>query len=284
MKKILMIALLLIQSAYAFRDETSLSDNNTNQDMFPSSLNSVQKAFNTSNMHENVAVFKYEDENTYKVRLRTAVETMFVLPPGEKIISYSLGDSLVFKYKPIIVKNYQTENLFTVRPQTAGADTNLIVVGASGKIYKFYLRADNHDSPFLPIFTIYISKDGKIPSPKPLKADFESLEISSENKKELSHFLSNKVEMQNANFGYISLNGSDDIKPDTVFDDGKFTYFYFKSQNGKIKNLPVVYRVVDDYDTPVNSRIEGDFIIAETLSKRWTLRSGTAHHCIKRED
>lgn len=283
MKKLIFLMLLLVVNAFAFRDETTQNDS-TNQDMFPSSLNSVQKAFNRSNMHENVSVYKYEDENTYKVRLRTAIETIFVLPQDEKIISYSLGDSLIFKYKPILVKNYQTENLFTVSPKTAGADTNLIIVGSSGKIYKFYLRADNHDSAFLPSFAIYISKDGKIETPKPLKKDFEDFSVDSEKKKELSHFLTDKIDVKNANFSYSSLSGSGDIKPDTVFDDGKFTYFYFKRNNGSIKQLPVAYRVVDDYDTPVNSRVEGDFIIAETLSKRWTLRSGKAHHCIKRED
>lgn len=282
MRKLIFLVFLIMVNAFAFRDETTINDS-TNQDMFPSDLKSVQKAFNKSGMHENVSVYKYEDENTYKVRLRTAIETMFVLPQDEKIISYSLGDSLIFKYKPIIVKSYQTENLFTVRPQTAGADTNLIVVGASGKIYKFYLRADNHDSPFLPIFAIYISKDGKIPTPKSLKTEFENLNVDSEQKTKLSHFLTDKVDMKSANFSYSSLSGSDDIKPETVFDDGRFTYFYFKRKDGEVNNLPVVYRVVDDYDTPVNSRVEGDFIIAETLSKRWTLRSGTAHHCIKRD-
>jgi type IV secretory pathway VirB9-like protein len=263
----------------AVRDETASVGDSTNNDMvFPKSLNSVQTAFNKSKEDANVAVFKYAAQNAYKVRLRTAIETLFVLPAGEKIVSYSIGDSLVFQYKPIITKNYATHNLFTVRPLAAGADTNLIVVGASGRIYKFYLRSDNHESAFLPHFTIYVSLDGSIPELGSLKVDET---IIGEPQNGIVHFVSGKVNLSEANFAYVSLKGGDSkLTPSAIFDDGRFTYFYFKRKSGEPRNLPVVHRVADGYDTPVNSRVEGDYLIAETISDRWTLRSGEAHLCI----
>lgn len=267
----------------AVRDETSSIGDSANNDMiFPESLNSVQTAFNKSKESANVAVFKYAAQNAYKVRLRTAIETLFVLPAGETIVSYSIGDSLVFNYKPILTKNYATHNLFTVRPIAAGADTNLIIVGSSGRIYKFYLRSDNHKSAFLPHFTIYVSLDGAIPELGSLKIDEA---IIGEPQNGIVHFVSGKVNLSEANFAYMSLKGGDaKLTPSAIFDDGRFTYFYFKRKSGEPRNLPVVYRVADGYDTPVNSRVEGDYLIAETISDRWTLRAGEAYLCIAREN
>jgi type IV secretory pathway VirB9-like protein len=266
----------------AMRDETTSIGDTTNNDMlFPKSLNSVQAAFNVSKEDANVKIHKYAPQLTYKVRLRTSVETLFVLPPGEKIVSYSIGDSLVFNYKPILTKSYATHNLFTVRPLAAGADTNLIVVGASGRIYKFYLRSDNHESVYLPHFVVYVSLDGSIPELGDLTLESETI---GESKNGIVHFVSGKVNLSEANFAYVTLKDGDNrLKPDTVFDDGRFTYFHFKRKLGEPRNLPVVYRVADGYDTPVNSRVEGDYLIAETISDRWTIRSGEAHLCIAQE-
>jgi type IV secretory pathway VirB9-like protein len=266
----------------AVRDETQSIGDTTNNDMiFPESLNSVQTAFNKSKESANVAVFKYSPENAYKIRLRTAIETLFILPPGETIVSYSIGDSLVFNYKPIIAKNYATGNLFTVRPIAAGADTNLVIVGSSGKIYKFYLRSDNHKSAFLPHFVVYVSLDGSIPDLGALKLDEN---VIGEPQNGIVHFASGKVNLSEANFGYVTLKGGDKkLAPAAVFDDGRFTYFQYRQKRGEPRNLPVVYRVADGYDTPVNSRVEGDYLIAETISERWTLRAGESHLCVAQE-
>lgn len=282
MKALAALLVLAMVASAAIRDETANIGDSTNQDMvFPSSLNSVQLAFNKSSADENVVIFKYDPRMTYKVRLRTSAETTFVLPPGEKVVDYALGDTLVFQFRPVKTKQYNTDNFFTITPKAAGADTNLRILGSSGRVYNFYLRADNHQSPFLPHFTVYVSPDGQIPEMGTLKSDEERLTVGPP---ALSHFVSGSVNMSQADFNYVALSGGDKkLKPDSVFDDGRMTFFLFKQKPGEPRNLPVVYRVADGYDTPVNSRVEGEYIVAETVSDRWTLRAGEAHLCIAKE-
>jgi type IV secretory pathway VirB9-like protein len=288
MKRKILAALLAAATLQAagFVDETSEMESSTNRDMKTvKDLRSVQRAFNTSDPRDNVVVVKWSPEITTKLRLRTMVETLVVLPPDEEIVSFPSGDTHAFRVSPMITKNYNTKNMFTVRPEFSGADTNLAVVGSSGRIYNFYLRADSIDSPFLPVFTCYVTLDGRI-EPLNVQGATESEAAEKSNittKNTLNHFISKNLDMQTLNFSYASLTGgSQELRPDAVFDDGDWTYFLFEKKPGKPQRFPVVYQVLDRHDTPTNSRIEGDFLIVETISDQWTLRAGTAHKCIAR--
>ncbi len=72
----------------------------------------------------------------------------------------------------------------------------------------------------------------------------------------------------------------DDL-PTQIFNDEQFTYFKFNRSNARSK-FPVVYKVVDGYDNPVNSRVVGDYIIAEDVSNQWNLKLGKAYICIEK--
>ena len=64
--------------------------------------------------------------------------------------------------------------------------------------------------------------------------------------------------------------------------DGLLEHFQFAENNfDKVRRLPALYRVVDGYETPVNSRVIKGTIVAETTSDKWTLRSGDAYLCIR---
>ncbi|WRA90030.1 TrbG/VirB9 family P-type conjugative transfer protein [Helicobacter pylori] len=72
----------------------------------------------------------------------------------------------------------------------------------------------------------------------------------------------------------------DDL-PTQIFNDEQFTYFKFNRSNARSK-FPVVYKVVDGYDNPVNSRVVGDYLIAEDVSNQWNLKLGEAYLCIEK--
>ncbi|CRF43827.1 hypothetical protein [Helicobacter ailurogastricus] len=46
--------------------------------------------------------------------------------------------------------------------------------------------------------------------------------------------------------------------------------------------FPVAYKVVDGYDNPINTRIVGDYLIAEDIAAKWTLREGKIHACVRK--
>ena len=76
--------------------------------------------------------------------------------------------------------------------------------------------------------------------------------------------------------------GDLDIAPRGVFDDGEWTYFDFRKAPTSDRT-PVVMKVVDGYDSLVNTRWENGFLVAETTSSEgWTLKNGHKYVCVKK--
>ena len=64
-----------------------------------------------------------------------------------------------------------------------------------------------------------------------------------------------------------------DILPTLVFDDGRFTYLRFANN----REVPAVFHVQrDGTETLVNTRMEGDLLVVDRVSRRLNLRAGSA--------
>lgn len=76
--------------------------------------------------------------------------------------------------------------------------------------------------------------------------------------------------------------GDDDIAPLAVWDDGRFTCMSFSAT----KDLPVVYRVMDDNKTEVlaNYHFERDVLVVHEVSNQFVLRMGQRVIAIKTND
>src|SRR5262245_18577441 len=80
-------------------------------------------------------------------------------------------------------------------------------------------------------------------------------------------------EYHNSEYSVSDGQGSADIIPDLVFDDGRFTYLRFPNN----REVPAVFHVLDDgSETLVNTRMEGDLLVVDRVSRRLMLRSGSA--------
>jgi len=260
--------------------------------------NSVQKAFDDSKPEDNIKTVVFDPHKIIKVRLRLNMNALIVLPEGEGIKAFILADSYVFTATPI---SQEMENMISLKGMVAGTDTNLKIIGESGKIYNFYLRTDPVDSKFVPDFTIYIreasngffftDKEGESnilkgmlaggksqppglsPPPYPVAdlLDLQSAKID---------YLKSLPDPEKANIAYM-MDGDYEIAPAGVYDDEQWTYFDFRKKLPSDR-LPVIYKVVDGVDTLVNTRFEKGFLIAESISKEgWTLLNGLKVICIK---
>ena len=77
----------------------------------------------------------------------------------------------------------------------------------------------------------------------------------------------------NSNYSIAEGNGSEDIVPTLVFDDGRFTYLRFPNN----REVPAVFQVLPDgAETLVNVRMEGDLLVVDRVSRRLMLRAGSA--------
>jgi len=237
-------------------------------------LNAVQYAFDDTNPMSNTLIVNYKEGETVKVAVREFMTTGIYFP--EEITDFVIGDNTNFTWTPS--KNKRWGNIAV---RNRGADTNLILIGNSGNSYNLYIRSIGVENEKLPLLMVkYVNP--KIQASNNLKIiNTELNEHKGVDGEYLRHLKG--VRATDINTGYFFKAGNQELKPKLVFDDGVFTYFKFAEKNlDKVRRLPTVYRVVDGYDNPVNTRISGGTLIAEIVSDKWTLRHGTSHACIRK--
>ena len=48
--------------------------------------------------------------------------------------------------------------------------------------------------------------------------------------------------------------------------------------------IPTIFAVIDKQDSPVETRVIGDYIIAETINPKFTIKSGDSYVCVERKE
>jgi type IV secretion system protein VirB9 len=82
-----------------------------------------------------------------------------------------------------------------------------------------------------------------------------------------------KPSVLNSSYSIAEGEHSADIVPSLVFDDGRFTYFRFSGN----REVPAVFQVLEDgRETVVNARVEDELLVADRVTRRLMLRSGSA--------
>lgn len=271
-------------------------------------LDRVQKTFDDSEPQDNTRHFNFDPDASYKVRLREFMVTTVVLPENEVVKGFSAGDPNVFLVFPLVKEDPDMGNVLHFKAKYPGADTNIIVYGKSGFLYSFYVRCDTVDSGFDPDLLVKIDDpfgfvrpvvdpvlDGlEKPSEEQASAKNEeadckecSRRITPEKQNEplSGEYLESLplVDPSTLNFNYAIGAGDLNLAPARIFDDGYWTYFDFVDLR-KMRHLPVIKEVVNGFDTPVNTRVKGSTLIAETVSPvgKWSLWNGNSYLCVRR--
>jgi type IV secretion system protein VirB9 len=82
------------------------------------------------------------------------------------------------------------------------------------------------------------------------------------------------IDKANVNIDY-SFSGDPELKPTMIFDDGKKTFFKFRSR------APAIFAVQSDFsETLRNFRKEGEYIVVDGTATQFTLRDGDRWTCI----
>ncbi|GAA8682378.1 hypothetical protein Kyoto142A_13770 [Helicobacter pylori] len=271
-------------------------------------LNAIQGSFfdkNRSKMSNTLNVDYFQGQ-TYKIRLRYAMATLLFF--SKPISDFVLGDKVGFDAK-ILESN---DRILLIKPLQIGVDSNISVIDNEGKVFSFYVFSTTFTSSKHPNLQVFIEDKNyysnafmkpqnkentleKAPTNnKPLKEEKEETE-----EEETITIGDNtnaiKIVKKDIQKGYRALKSSQrkwyclgicskksklSLMPEEIFNDKQFTYFKFDKKLA-LSKFPVVYKVVDGYDNPVNTRIVGDYIIAEDVSAKWTLRLGKDYLCIR---
>ncbi|GAA6937279.1 hypothetical protein AOH323_08080 [Helicobacter pylori] len=313
MRKVLyaLVGFLLVSSALKaddFLEEANeTAPANLNHPM--QDLNAIQGSFfdkNRSKMSNTLNVDYFQGQ-TYKIRLRYAMATLLFF--SKPISDFVLGDKVGFDAK-ILESN---DRILFIKPLQIGVDSNISVIDNEGKIFSFYVFSTTFTSSKHPNLQVFIEDKNyysnafmkpqnkentleKAPTNnnKPLKEEKE------ESKEEETITIGDntnamKIVKKDIQKGYRALKSSQrkwyclgicskksklSLMPEEIFNDKQFTYFKFDKKLA-LSKFPVIYKVVDGYDSPVNTRIVGDYIIAEDVSAKWTLRLGKDYLCIR---
>ncbi len=313
MRKVLctLVGFLLVSSALKaddFLEEANeTAPANLNHPM--QDLNAIQGSFfdkNRSKMSNTLNVDYFQGQ-TYKIRLRYAMATLLFF--SKPISDFVLGDKVGFDAK-ILESN---DRILLIKPLQIGVDSNISVIDNEGKIFSFYVFSTTFTSSKHPNLQVFIEdknyysnafmkpqiqentlEKASTNNNKPLKEEKE------ETKEEETITIGDntnamKIVKKDIQKGYRALKSSQrkwyclgicskksklSLMPEEIFNDKQFTYFKFDKKLA-LSKFPVIYKVVDGYDNPVNTRIVGDYIIAEDVSAKWTLRLGKDYLCIR---
>lgn len=279
-------------------------------------LNAIQGSFFDKNRSKmsNTLNIDYFQGQTYKIRLRYAMATLLFF--SKPISDFVLGDKVGFDAK-ILESN---DRILLIKPLQIGVDSNISVIDNEGKIFSFYVFSTTFTSSKHPNLQVFIedknyysnafmkpqnkenalenapTNDNKPLKEEPLKAEKEETKEKEEETITIGdNTNAMKIVKKDIQKGYKALKSSQrkwyclgicskkskpSLMPKEIFNDKQFTYFKFDKRLA-LSKFPVIYKVVDGYDNPVNTRIVGDYIIAEDVSTKWTLRLGKDYLCIR---
>lgn len=266
----------------------------------------IQNAWDVSEKREGVYAVRMCEDCVYKVRTREMMTTTIVLPQDAVIVAADLGDNVGFQ------ATTRFGNMLAIRPTTYGVDTNLNVYTKSGRVYPFYVRAETFNSIHVPDVMVRIlgreTPENVVPAVSPSAA--EATEGSTRGKVEVSALgdrrsvaavavenLTNPKPqngdfVRNVPFDPAKLHGWSDyklwgggdaekeLKPVMVYRDDFFTYLNYGRKFDPLE-LPSAWIVRDGIDELVNSRVQGNTFIVESVNRLISIKSGKSFLCIE---
>jgi type IV secretion system protein VirB9 len=208
----------------------------------------------------------FNPNEIYKFTGHYGYQSVIEFSNEEEIITISIGDSIAWQLQP------SGSRLF-IKPVEQDALTNMTVI-TTLHTYHFELHGEDtgditdKNLTFVLRFTYgdqgseyggLISTGGQLPPP-----DITDPEVRAQ-----------------MNFAY-SIVGPEIISPIRIFDDGEFTYFEFRDKNAEIPAFFDVNPLMEE--SILNFRTQGDYIVVERVSPRFTLRSGAYVVCVYNEN
>lgn len=260
-------------------------------------LHAIQKSMGEPGaLDKTIRVITHNPLKTVSIHVRDFMDSVIQLPSSEIIVKWSLGESENFQvgaFAPGV------KNMLKIHATHPGADTTLTILGQNGRIYSFYIRSISVRGKRIEDMVTYIIDDaasikrgaGRAPtavSPEPatpvdLVEAVSNTPLEQFKKPAVPEYLMSKkgINPTDLNFDFEQYGGSKSLMPETIYSDGVWTYFQFSSEGETLTDMPVVYKVVDGYDHPVDSRVEKGTLIMKTVGMYWTIRKGDKHACIK---
>ena len=239
-------------------------------------LRAVQQKFLRKNYKgtENTKNLNFETHKTQKITTRFAMATTLIFK--QPIDSYIVGDSTGFQVEELP----NMKNALAIKPLLIGIDTSLTVFTKDKKLHTFFIYSTDYKSAKDPDLVVYINEEEV---PKGVTIYDEREEKLAKDyfiiKEGISEVRVKKSEIYDE-YVQKALEKNEWLMAEEIFNDKKFTYF--KYDKDKLPQIPTVFVVVDNQDSPQESRVIGNYLIVETIAEKFTLRIGDSYVCVEK--
>jgi len=229
---------------------------------------------------------RYDASAVVTVPVKRGTVTLVVLDPGETITEVGSGlgaDCGKPEASWCIAAQPGGHHLFVKPKSNAGPANNLAVVtNKRTHAFRFVVLGDGDARQ--PVYRLVVRAEQRQAAPAGTADQFNAapltlampriIEVPSPSPAELvAERLGAAPNLVNSNYSLAEGENSQDIVPTLVFDDGRFTYFRFPNN----REVPAVFHVLGDgSETLVNTRMEGDLLVVDRVSRRLMLRAGVA--------
>lgn len=241
-------------------------------------LRAVQQKFLRKNYKgtENTKRLNYQAHTTQKITTRFAMATTLIFK--QPIDSYIVGDSTGFQVEELP----NMKNALAIKPLLIGIDTSLTVFTKDKKLHTFFIYSTDYKSIKDPDLVVYINEE-EVPQgvtiydEKQERLAKDYLHI----KEGISEVWVKKSEIYDE-YVQKALEKNEWLMAEEIFNDKQFTYF--KYDKDKLPQIPAVFVVTDEQDSPIESRVIGNYLIIETTAPKFTLRIGESYVCVEKID
>lgn len=224
----------------------------------------------------------YDPRAVVTVPVKRGVVTLVMLDADESITELAAGlggDCAKAESAWCVAAQPGGRNFFVKAKSSASAANNLAVVtDRRTHAFRFVVLADGDPKP--PVYRLVVKAPARVaPAPRLALRDMAPLVAlpvvpsPPPPQQVVAERLQAKPEVMNTQYSVAEGTGSQDIVPTLVFDDGRFTYLRFPGN----REIPAVFHVLGDGgETLVNARMEEDLLVVDRVSRRLTLRAGSA--------
>ena len=224
----------------------------------------------------------YDPRAVVTVPVKRGIVTLVVLDADEAITEVAAGlggDCTKADAAWCVAAQPGGRNLFVkAKSSASAANTLAVVTDRRTHAFRFVVLADADPKP--PVYRLVIKASARAaPASRLALRDMAPLVAlpavpqPPPPQQIVAERLQAKPQVMNTQYSIAEGDGSQDIVPTLVFDDGRFTYLRFPGN----REVPAVFHVLGDgSETLVNARMEDDLLVVDRVSRRLMLRAGSA--------
>lgn len=212
--------------------------------------------------NDGVLRWPYADREAPALFCRPLYVCDIILEPGETIVNLAIGDSTRWVVSPASSGTGTTTMHILIKPTEANLSTNMIVT-TNRRAYYLDLHSANV-TPMVRIGFLYPK------TPDAQNTDTDPMQMMG-----MSGSTSQPLDSNYQD------NGSRELYPTSIFNDGKHTYLRLNQQ---LQELPVLFAIGPDGDQLVNYRVkDGTEYIIDGVPDRIALVVGTGKNQLRAE-